>query len=290
MMVAAASGYFGSARGKPPASASNTLSVGIPKSIFQRIPEAVQSIATEPFVKYIKDHTGIEGKLHVLRDSAKLGRQLDEDEIQAGIFQGFEFAWAQADYPDLVPLVICTPPEPCQAFCLVRADCAAKTIGDLKGQKMSLPPMYDDQCPLFLTHLKTQFMKGGDFSEVIKEKSGVDAIFDVIDKKSACTTVDRLTLEYFESAYPGPYKNLRVLCESGIFPDACIAIKKGSLSPEVVEKLRSTLLDARNQPAGRELLTLWKMKSFDKVSANYLESLKRILKKYPAKDSSVTRR
>ncbi len=124
-------------------------------------------------------------------------------------------------------------------------------------------------------------MKGASFGKKIDEPLTIDAIFDVIDQKSACTIVDRSILKYFESAYPGKYKNLKILCKSDVFPNPCVAIKKNNLSSEVVEKLRSTLLHAKDQPSGKALLTLWKLERFDDVPADYEAQLKSIRKDYP---------
>ncbi len=128
---------------KPQAKPAGNIELGIPESLFHRIPKIIQHVAAEPFLKLLKEQSGLDGNLQVLPDAMTLAGQLNENKIQIGIFQGYEFASAQLEYPDLIPLVVATPPEIFQSYCLVRWDNPAKSITDLKGKTISLPSKPD---------------------------------------------------------------------------------------------------------------------------------------------------
>src|SRR5207302_214037 len=129
-------------------------------------------------------------------DAMKLVGEIDAGNIQLGVMQGHEFAWAKSKCPTLVPIAVAIPMQPVQAFCLVKWDCSAKDIGDLKAEKISLPPIHREYCDLYLKKLQSQYLKDG-FAGRITAALATDAIQDVIDGKAGCTIVDAATLRFF---------------------------------------------------------------------------------------------
>lgn len=259
----------------------DSVELGMPESLFRGVPKVFRSGSTDSFLKLMKDSTGIKGNLHPFDDAMLLAKDLDAGKVHLALFQGHEFAWAKAKYPDLMPIVVAVPLQPMQAFCLVRWDCPAKNIGELTKEKISLPPIHRDVCEMFLAKQKAEFQKV-EFAGQLDAPTATDAIFDVIERKSGCTIVDGNTLKLFESLHPGPYKNLRILSQSQVFPDACIAVKKNALDENTIDKIRKALLNVQNLPDGNLLLTNWKLKSFSKVPDNYEQGFKEFQKGYPA--------
>src|SRR5690242_3257665 len=55
---------------------------------------------------YIKDETGLNNEIARQKDWQELADKLSKGELQLGVFQGYEFAWAQEKKPDLKPLAL----------------------------------------------------------------------------------------------------------------------------------------------------------------------------------------
>ncbi|MCE9532228.1 MAG: phosphate/phosphite/phosphonate ABC transporter substrate-binding protein, partial [Planctomycetes bacterium] len=229
----------------------------------------------------MKANTGLDGTVSIPENAMLLAEQMNEGKVHVGVFQGHEFAWARSKYPDLIPIMTTIPLQPVQSYCLVKWDCKAKTMADLKGEKISLPPVHRDYSELFLAKQKGLHMNGGTFSGQISAALATEAIQNVIDDKVACTVVDSATFHFFESVYPGQFQNLKILCQSEVFPNACIAIKKGELDEKTIEKFRKALLNAGSDPTGRPMLVTWKLKGFGEVPSDYEAQLKVIEKAYP---------
>ena len=202
------------------------VDIGMPRTLFQGYSETMMRLGAGPFKKMMKDNTGIDGTIHFPEDALKLATLIDAGKIHIGVLSGHEFAWAKSKYPDLMPIAVAQPMDPIQSFCVVKWDCKAENIGQLKGDKLALPPLHRDYCELFLAKQKEQHMKGAAFTAQLNRSIGEDAIYDVIEGRAGCALVDCSTLMFFKSFYPGQFKNLKILCQSEVFPNACIAVSR----------------------------------------------------------------
>jgi ABC-type phosphate/phosphonate transport system substrate-binding protein len=229
----------------------------------------------------MKDSTGINGNVQFPADAMTLAKEINAGRIQIGVMQGHEFAWAKSKYADLVPIAVAAPLQPVQSFCVVKWDCTATNIGDLKNGKISLPPVHHDYSEMFLAKLKSECMNGANFAGQLNAADATEAIENVIDDKSQCTVVDAPTLNFFEKVYPGRFTCVKILCKSEVFPNACIVVKKGELDDKTIEKFTKALIDAKDDPVGKPMLSTWKLKSFTAVPAEYDAQLKAIEKAYP---------
>jgi ABC-type phosphate/phosphonate transport system substrate-binding protein len=230
----------------------------------------------------MKAQTGLDGNVNFIPDPMTVATQLNASKVQIAVFQGHEFAWAREKYADLIPIAVTNPLQQNQAFCVVSWDCKARNIGDLKDGNISLPAVLRDYCEMYLANLKQEHMKGRTFKGQLKAAHAVDAIDDVINAKAKCAIVDGTTLKFYENLYPGQFKNIKILCQSDFFPNACIAVKKGHLNNNTIASFKKALTNAPNDPTGRYLLTNWKLKGFDDVPADYHLQLQKFLKSYPA--------
>lgn len=255
--------------------------IGMPKSLFQGMPEFMIRAGSGPFLKLMKDATGINGSLVIVPDAMTLADQINAGKIQLGVFQGHEFAWAKTKHGQLSPIVVTDPLNPVQVFCVVSWDCKANHVGDLKAEKLALPPVHRDYCELFLAKQKKTHLKGASFAAELKSPTAEDAIYDVIDGKCGLAVLDATALNGFRKLHPGPFENLKVLCQSDPFPNACIAVKKDEINPKTVEKFRQALLNAPNLPGGRPLLSTWKINGFVKVPDTYGKQLETCRTAYP---------
>lgn len=270
-----------SSAGERSISAGDPVEIGMPESLFQGIPDFLRQAGAAPFLKLMKEQTGMQGKINFLPNAMKLADDINSGKIQLGVFQGHEFAWAKEKYPDLMPIAVTVPMQPVQAFCVVSWNCKAKNIGDLKNEKISLPPIHRDYSEMFLAKQKHEYMKGETFSGHLTTGQATDAIQDVIDGKSGCAIVDAPTMKFFERVFPGQFRNIKILCQSEVFPNACIAVKKGELDEASIAKFRQALMNAPKQSVGQTMLTTWKLKGFSSVPDSYEAQLQVIRVAYP---------
>jgi ABC-type phosphate/phosphonate transport system substrate-binding protein len=258
-----------------------SVDIGMPKSLFQGMPEWMIKAGAGPFKTMMKNLTGIDGVIQIPEDAMKLAGQLDAGSIQIGVMQGHEYAWAKSKYPNLVPIAVAVPMDPVQSFCVVRWNCEAANIGELKNGKISLPPIHRHYCDLYLSKIKDEHMKGANFAGQLTGASATDTISQVINSASECAIVDCATYEFFKVAYPGQFKCIKVLCQSEVFPNACIVVNKGDLNPKTIDKFTKALLKAENDPVGKPMLGTWKLNGFAKVPDDYEQQIKNIQKAYP---------
>ena len=261
----------------------SALRVGIPRSIFRDIPPALLTFANQPFKDIIKTQTGFDGKIVNDAEALNIARDIDSGKVQLGVFLGHEFAWAQQKYPDLEPLVCSVPrPKEIQAFILVRHDCKAVHLGELKGQRLVLATGTRDHARLFLE--KRQLDEMGTmtgFCSLAKTATVHDALHKLIDSEADVTVADQAAWRYFQKLYPGAAQNLKVLAESPVFPATVIAYKKGAMTDAQIGKVRDGLMTAHQSKQGGRLMGMIKVDKFDKLPDGYGDALKTCLKAYP---------
>jgi len=252
--------------------------IGMPDSLFRGIPDFLKRAGAKPFLKLMKDSTGIDGSVSFEADAAALGKRLKDGTVQLAVFQGHEFAAEYAKNSNLVPIAVTDPIQPIQAFCVVAWNCEAKSMADLQSATLTLPPVDQDYCKLFLE----KQMAGKKFAKQLKSDSTTDAIFDVIEGKAACTVVDASALKCFERVNPGAAKSIKILSQSEVFPNACVAFCNGKLPQSTVEKFQKALLEAGDSQQGKRMLGDWKLKGFVAVPADYEKQLKVVRETYLA--------
>jgi ABC-type phosphate/phosphonate transport system substrate-binding protein len=260
-----------------------TLKIGIPQSVFRDVPPALLHVAGSTFKDIMKSQTGLDGEVTTDADALTIARSIDAGKLHLGVFLGHEFAWAKDKYPDLVPLVCSVPrPREVQAYLLVRWDCKAAHLGDLKGGKLALATGTRDHARLFFERRKAAEMGGGGFSSTVKAASVHDAIHQVIDGEADVTVADHAAWNYYQKLYPGGSQNIRVLSRSEVFPPTVIACKSGALPDETIKRLREGLLTAHQGSRAAKVMNLIKVEKFEEIPADYDDALKACLKAYPA--------
>ena len=190
------------------------------------------------------------------------------------MFHGYEFAWAKAHNPDLVPLVVTVYPDrPAAGLVVVHKDDAA-SLGDLKGGDVAVPR---GTGPLLRVPGK-QRAGGESAAPKAKRRRGGPrrgrhgtspaALVDVRPWRVPEDPARRVQ----ETAGPGRVR---------AFPQNVIAYNKGAIteqppsSPEV-------LTEAHTTPGGKPLMMLWNIKGFDAIPADYDDHLDPSVKAYPA--------
>ena len=60
-----------------------------------------------PLKEYMEAETGMAGEIVLRGEALELGKKLDEDQAQIGVFHGHEFAWAKKKCRNFEPIVLC---------------------------------------------------------------------------------------------------------------------------------------------------------------------------------------
>ena len=256
--------------------------IGIPRSMFRDLPPALVAFAGQPFSDLVKDQTGLKAEIVQDPEAMTVAKAIDEGKLQLGVFQGHEFAWAQAKYPSLQPLVcLVYRPKEFQGIILVRSDSKASNLGDLKGSKLVLASTLKDHARLFLHKRRVDDMGDAKFGSTAEATSVHEGIHKVQDKEADVTVADFADWSYFQKLYPGPSQTLKVLAKSAVFPPTVLAYKKGGLDEAILNKIREGFLTVHKSAKGARMMGLIRIDRFDPVPADYEENLNACRKAYP---------
>jgi ABC-type phosphate/phosphonate transport system substrate-binding protein len=258
--------------------------IGMVGTLFRDTPEPLVLALMKPFGAMMEAQTGLTGKLIPGGDPLSLARSLAEDKVHLAVFHGFEFAWAQQQYPGFRPLMIAVnQTRHLQAYLVVRIDQRATALEGLKGKTLAMPRGTKEHCHLFLDRLCHDL--GADpgqfFSRTTTPPNVEEALDDLVDGDVQAVVVDGVSLDCFKRRKPGRYARLKILLESPIFPAAVVAYHPGPLPEDVLNRFREGMINADKTPTGRQLMTLWKLTAFEAVPDDYEQTLAAIIKAYP---------
>ena len=277
----AALAVAGSAR---EAGRQDLVRVGIVDSLFRGIPQKTVDASAEPFQKLMEKETGRTGKMVQIGDAFDLARKLSRDEVELGVFYGYEYAWVKQKYPKLRPLAVAVNQEHrLYAYLVVRKDSGLGDVADLKGKSLAIPEYTKEYCLLFLDGLtgKPGAERKHYFSKLTKPANIEDALDDVVDREVKAALVDGVGLDRYRVRKPGRAAALQVLKRSAPFPPTVVAFHDGALDEATQRNFRSALLRAPDTADGRQVLTMWKLTGFERVPDDYGQQLEAILKVYP---------
>jgi ABC-type phosphate/phosphonate transport system substrate-binding protein len=269
----------------PPA----VVRIGLVQTLFRDVPAPMVQMLSVPFTTLMRAQTGLSGQLVTVPDAFELGRQLQADKVQLGVFHGVEFAWAQHKFPDLRPLCIAINKQRhLYAYLVTRKEGPAGSLADLKGKTLALPLRGREHCRLFLEKLcaaaGTEPAKY--FDRILTPANVETALDDVLRGKVQGTVVDGVSLECYGQAKPGCRARLKVLQRSELFPAAVVAYRQGSLDQATLDRFRDGMTTANRSERGRELMVMWKLTAFEPIPADFAQNLADILRAYPGPEGA----
>jgi ABC-type phosphate/phosphonate transport system substrate-binding protein len=270
---------LGSVKAAPP----EVVQIGLVDSIFADVPQAITGIVSRTFTSVMKELTGLEGKAVAAGDAFTVGRELDEKKLHLGVFQGYEFAWAQQKYPNLRPLMVAVNYDRyLQAYLVVAKDSSFKSCTDLKGATLALPLKTSGHCRLFLERRCSSGCACNEFFKKISRPGHAEAALDQVCNDAAqVAIIDKVAWETYELVKPGSAAALRVLTKSEKFPTGVIAYRQGALDESTLATFRDGLLSAPKNARARQLMLLLGVTSFDLVPDDYAKLLANIRQAYP---------
>ena len=253
-------------------------------SLFKDVPEATLAAMMKPFSSVMEAQTGVRGELVPGGDVNVLADQMAADKIQLGVFHGIEFAWARVKHPELRPLAIAVNQDRhVRALLVVRADSPSVDALQLHDQILAMPRQSKLHCHLFADKCCDASHKPAlqFFGKVVSPANAEEALDDIVDKEAAAAIVDGVAFDSFKRLKPGRASKLRVVLTSGSSLTAVIAYRFGAVDDATMSKFREGLVNASHNILGRQMLTLWKLTSFETVPDDYETTLSEIVKAYP---------
>jgi ABC-type phosphate/phosphonate transport system substrate-binding protein len=241
--------------------------------------DSKEKVSLDTLQSFIKDETGLDNKIVKLKDWRELADKLVKGKVQVGVFQGFEFAWAQAKHPELKPLALAINVYryPVAVVVAKRTD-PAKDFAGLRGQTFSLPANGQGFLKQYVRREAGKKLSAF-FSKVESKENVEEALDDVVDGVVQATVTDRAALEAYKRRKPGRFKQLKEVAKSSPFPPPIIA--HAGLDAATRKRLLKGLRQAPNTDRGQTMLTLFKLTGFETPPADLGKVLARTRKEYP---------
>jgi ABC-type phosphate/phosphonate transport system substrate-binding protein len=261
------------------------ITVGLTGTIFPGMSDSMLAMAAKPFRSLLEQATGVSGTVVQGGAPGELAAKLKKDEVQLGVFQGIEYAWARAHNDKLVPLVICVnQARTLKAYLIVRASFAGK-VADLEGKKLVLPAETREHCRAFLEH---KCVSGGKpakkfYSSIATAADVEEALDEVCDGNATATVVDGLAWASYRKGKTGCAKKLRVLEVSESFPSSVVACQSGRFDAGQIERFRKGLIAAKNSDKGKRMMEFLRMTGFEAIPDDFDKLTKDVAKSYPQK-------
>lgn len=240
--------------------------------------------ATETLKGFIKEETGLNDIIERQKDWRELADKMAKGQLHLGVFQGYEFAWAQEKYNNLQPLALAENiylyPV---AYAVAQRSNPVKDFAGLQGQTLCLPNTGQHYLRLFAEHESQASGKNlkAFFAKITTEDNAEDVLDDVVDGKAQAAVVDRAALEAYKRRKPGRFNQLKEIAKSPPFPPVTVAYYDKVLDEATLRRFRDGLLNAKKKEKGRTMLTLFKLTGFDVVPKDFEKVLTDTRKTYP---------
>ncbi len=264
---------------------SDPVRIGMNQSLFVDVSPILVKLFAPSFNDLCKQCTGFETQMVQSGDTFETTKQVRSGQLEFGVYQGVEFAWASQKNPDLVPLMVAINQHPnIRAHLVVRKDNTAVDFNSIKGKEIAYPKKSKEHCRLFL---ERNCADCGNcepktfFSEVTRPHSTETALDDVCSGKVAAAIVETVALDSYQAIKPGCFARLRVVKASERFPLGVIAYQKGRVSDATLSKFKDGMVAANKNERTREMMNVYQITAFEAVPADYAQTCADIVKAYP---------
>ena len=185
--------------------------------------------------------------------------RIDKEEFDIAFMQPFDYVRAADQHGYLA---LAARGEPLKALIVTAPDSAVKTLDDLRGKRMSLPPIDSAVSQLARAHLRKNGLVPDKDVTLVYHRSHISCMQQVlIDASAACATAAP-AMRYFKSRMK---VDMRIMSESEPIPHTLFAAQS-----RVPVQERALLLEAimswSKTPEGKEILDRGKMIPFSPVS------------------------
>jgi ABC-type phosphate/phosphonate transport system substrate-binding protein len=245
--------------------------------------EAKEKGALQSLRKFIKDESGLENETARQRDWQELADKMAKGELHLGVYQGYEFAWAQEKQPNLKPLALAVNVHRYPVvYVVTQKDNKADQLTALQGQSLAIPAEGQRLVRLFVEHEAQAAGKAPEafFSKVASAETAEDALDDVVDGGVQAAAVDRAALEAYKRRKPGRFKQIKEVAHSQPLPPPVIAYYGDVLDAGTRQRFERGLLAAKGKEAGQTMLTLFRLTAFESAPEDFAKVLADARKTY----------
>jgi ABC-type phosphate/phosphonate transport system substrate-binding protein len=264
---------------------SDVLRIGLSSPLGSDTEGPREKAAAMMLQGFIKGETGENDEITCQKGWRDLADKLAAGQLQVGVFQGYEFAWAQEQYPSLKPLALAlTGPRTLTACVVARRDGAVKQFADLRGQSLCLPNTGQGHLRMFVEHASQAegAEAGAFFSKISCPPNVEDCLDGVIDGVVQAAVVDRAALEAYKERNPGRFNLLIEIAKSQPLPPVVVAYCDKVLPEPTVRRFQLGLVESRNKEKGRMMLTLFRLTGFEAAPEDFAELVAQTRAAYPA--------
>jgi ABC-type phosphate/phosphonate transport system substrate-binding protein len=238
----------------------------------------------ETLRSFIKDETGFNNEILRQKTWRELADKMTKGQLQIGVFQGYEFAWAQEEYANLKPLALAVNVYRYPvAYVVARRDDPAKDFAGLQHHLLALSAAGEPALRLFVDRQIEALGKKPNafFSKITCPKSVEDALDDVVDGTVQATVADRAALEAYKKRKPGRFSQLKMIARSQPFPPVVVAYYDAVLDQGILRRFQQGLLNAGRTERGQTMLTLFRLTGFEPVPDDFGTILAQTRQAYP---------
>jgi ABC-type phosphate/phosphonate transport system substrate-binding protein len=268
--------------------ASSIVRIGMVGTLFRDTPAALLEPMTRPFKALLEAQTGCKGQMVLAKDGEELLKKLQAEQVEFGVFNGFEFAWARQKDAKLKPLVIAINQySHLKAFVVVHKDSSVTCLADLRGKSVALPRFSRAHCHLFLER-RCQDCGGAPkdfFAELTKPQDAEAALDQVADGTIQAAIVDKQALDNYEKMKPGWFSEVKIAQESEPFPATVVSYVDGGIEEATLRRFREGLIKANQTRTGKQVLGMCRITAFKDIPADFEQTLQNIAKVYPPPDA-----
>jgi ABC-type phosphate/phosphonate transport system substrate-binding protein len=243
-----------------------------------------EQTAIDTLRAFIKSETGFDNDIVRQASYQELAQKMAGGQLQLGVFQGYEFAWAQAKDPKLQPLALAVDEYIYRfAYLMVNRDSKITDFAALQGKTLSLPKVGQGQLRVYVARQSEEHGKPlqSFFSKISTPDNIEDALDDVVDGVVTAAVVDRVGLEAYKRRKPGRFTRLRELMHSQAFPPPLVAYYDNMVDKATLQRFQQGLLTANQKDKGQTLLTLFHLTGFATPPRDFPQVLAQTRKNYP---------
>lgn len=263
------------------------LRVGSTGNLTGKADSSQERAGAETLRNFIKEETGLENEIIGQKPWREVAGKLAKGQIELGVFQGHEFAWAQERIPELKPLAVGINHYVYPVACVfTKHDNPAKDFAGLKGQALILP-VSGQTCPrLFVdrTCEASGQKSAAFFSKIAFAENIEDALDDIVDGSGQAIAIDQASIDAYKQRKPGRFKQLKEVARSQPFPPIVVAYCGSALDENTRKRFKDALLNAAHKEKGEMLLTLSRLSAFEAVPAELGAVLAATRKRYPSEE------
>lgn len=241
-----------------------------------------EEAALDSLKAFIKEETGLNSEILRYKGWNEVADKMSKGELHIGVFQGYEYAWAQEKYAELHPLALAinTHRYPI-AYVVVNKDNKAKDFAGLEGQSIAVPDLAQP-CLRFYLERQTGSKKPEKFfSKIETPKDYETAFFDVVDGKVQAVVADGAALEMFKRRRPGEFPKLKEVAASPPFPPPTLAYFDKVLDDATLKQFKDGILNSGNKAKGQQMLELFRLTGFESAPADFGKVLAETRKAFP---------